>query len=177
MTNNTNRNTIIRYSQYWDVQCPPVKRRVIAGKFVPTLRGALGIHRPKRLVIEIEGSSSDNTLLLKNDDKVMVRVLRPKRERGNRKWNRLLHDDDDDDSSCEAVEHQEEESQYEGWMEYRNFTLDEIDKENTPNDKTWEASMGRTSTREVRDFHFESANEGTNMRSFAAMLLFYMPHI
>jgi hypothetical protein len=163
----------IRYSQYWDVKCPPVKRHVIVGHFVPTLRGALGIHRPKRLVIEIEGDSSSADLSLHDDDKVTVRVLRPKRDRG-KKWSSPFssreNDEDDDYSSLghESFEEEEEESQYEGWMEYRHYTLEEIDKETSPNDKTWVASMGRTSTREVREFHFETAEEGTYLRCMCA---------
>lgn len=146
----------IWYSQYWDVKCPPVKRRVVVGQLVPTVRGVLGIHRPKRLVIEIEGSSSSSDEILRDDDKVTVRILKPKRNTG-RVWSPLSRDDDD--SSCDEG-NAEKESQYEGWMEYRHYTLEEINKETTPNDKIWVAAMGRTSTREVREFHFESADEG-----------------
>lgn len=148
-------NKVIRSSQFWDVKSPPVKKHVVVGQLVPTVRGALGLHRPKRLVIDIEGGSSSSEDTLQADDKVIVRILKPKVDRG-KIWSPTSRDDDTSLNEGNI----ERESQYEGWIEYRHYTLDEIEKEDTPNDKTWAAVMGRTSTREAREFHFESADQG-----------------
>jgi hypothetical protein len=49
---------VMRINRTWDAKCAPAKKRVIAGKLVPTVRGAFSgrlLQKKRRIAIEIHG--------------------------------------------------------------------------------------------------------------------------
>lgn len=47
---------VLRMARTWDVKCPPCKKHMVAGQFVPTVKGAFRVMAPKRrITIELHG--------------------------------------------------------------------------------------------------------------------------
>ena len=114
----------LKYRHYWDIRLPPVKKKMVHGQLMPTLRSFVQIplltSKPRRLALEIyQAPSTNNTSsesrvtrtselpeALDNEDMVVLRLLKPlggaarassipKKPRSQAP----LDDDGDDDSS------------------------------------------------------------------------------
>jgi hypothetical protein len=238
---------VMRMNRTWDVTCPPVKKHVIAGQLVPTVKGTLAmagggrlLRRKRRLAIEIHGpdvddntnknkeytttkrnstitsatkqkgrrrssfrapgrglvrssidSSNNNssntstkgsrTIIdlskeLKDDDRLVIRILKPRRYWG------FSRDTDDSSSSEDAIESElltdnnNNSSSLEiddGWVEYRKYGLEEIDDtEIHTNSSSWEATLGLGPSRERREIRFESTAHGTYICCLIFVALF-----
>ena len=93
---------------------------------------------------------------LKDDDRIIVRILKPRKSWGLMKD---PSDEDDDDSSSDGVSSRGDTDVFAGWIEYRRYDLDEI--EDVDLDKeSWEATVGRASNMERRELKFESEGHG-----------------
>jgi hypothetical protein len=64
---------VMRLNRTWDAKCPPAKKQMIAGKFVPTVRGAFPgrlMQKTRRIAIEIHGPDNNE----ENKDPKLTKV-------------------------------------------------------------------------------------------------------
>lgn len=196
----------MRITRQWEVKCPPVKKHVFAGKFVPTVKGVFSgrfVQKKRRITIEIHGPdvplllarteapksptprrgltrTSDTGSMniidlsseLKDDDRIRVRILKPRKQWG------FMRDHDDSSTSQGDDEEDGHENDNDdlhashntntssstahddGWIEYRKYDLDEIEDEEL-HKKSWEATLGRAHQMERREIMFPTDEQGT----------------
>lgn len=108
---------------------------------------------------------------LKDDDRIHVRILKPRKQWG------FMRDQDDSSTSEEGDENEQEQdhkdlnvshnsyatSHDDGWIEYRKYDLDEIEDEEL-HKKSWEATLGRDHHMERREIMFGSDEQGKQSR-------------
>jgi hypothetical protein len=171
---------VVRSRQHWDIKCPPAKKQMLAGKLVPTVRGAMSfLHKKRRLVIEVHGhdDEEEGTVIssalqplptsvdhFHSNDVIVLRILKPRKHWGlSRDVEDSDSDDDSDDQSLAASEEQ-------GFVEYRRFDLDYIDDVEIHNSTSLEAKFGRGNNTEVRDLKFTSVAEVQDFESILTRL-------
>lgn len=120
-TSNSSSMIIEKAERAWEVKLPPTKKHMVAGKLMPTVRGAFGFAKKKRrLVMEVLGPGDEGVgdegvgdegvpqqraershevgdlckLLEHEEDRVVVRILKPRKHWG---LSRDSDDSDDDD--------------------------------------------------------------------------------
>jgi hypothetical protein len=192
----------MRVNRQWEVKCPPVKKHVVAGMFVPTVKGVFSgrlVQKKRRITIEIHGpdvplrtkkeaptprrgltrSANDAGSMqvvdlsseLKDDDRIRVRILKPRKQWG------FMRDHEDSSTSEDGDDEKEHEhdlnashdsgsatSHDDGWIEYRKYDLDEIEDEEL-HKKSWEATLGRFHHMERREIMFPNDEEGKQQSS------------
>jgi hypothetical protein len=194
---------VMRVNRHWEVKCPPVKKHVVAGMLVSTVKGVFSgrfVQKKRRITIEIHGpdvplvsltekeaptprrgltranDTGSMTIVdlsseLKDDDRIHVRILKPRKQWG------FMRDQDDSSTSEEGDENEQEQdhkdlnvshnsyatSHDDGWIEYRKYDLDEIEDEEL-HKKSWEATLGRDHHMERREIMFGSDEQGKQSR-------------
>jgi hypothetical protein len=108
----------LKAERSWEVKLPPVKKHMVGGKLLPTVRGAFSFAQKKRfLALEIRSSeeepqqvSHDLLSSLQDGDEILVRILKKRKQWGFSRDNDDSSDDDDDDEpeledevSCEDL--------------------------------------------------------------------------
>jgi len=99
----------LKAERSWEVKLPPVKKHMVGGKLLPTVRGAFSFAQKKRfLALEIRGSeeepqqvSHDLLSSLQDGDEILVRILKKRKQWGFSRDNDDSSDDDDDDDEPE----------------------------------------------------------------------------
>lgn len=131
-------------------------------KRVPSPPPQRGLNRADRTLSDAIQLSTE----LKDDDKIVIRILKPRKMWG---FSKEPEDSSDDDSSDEEGEDDVNDDKYmpqkgdpDGWVEYRKYGLDEIfDEEITGRHKNiFEATMGLGASQERRDLKFDNEDQG-----------------
>jgi len=162
---------VCRAHRFWTVKCPPCKKHMVGGTLVPTVRGTFGFKKTKRVTVEVYGNEEDDTPTdgvssrrfskqdanasladeLREDDRVVVRILKPRKHWG-------LSRDHDDSSDEEDEDGETTLACEDGWVEYRKYDLDAIDQIELDKN-SFEAHFGVGNHVEVRELCFGSKAE------------------
>ena len=163
----------LRSARSWHVRIPPIKKHMVGGHLVPTVRNALGFFaQPKRLIrVEVRSGSTadkdndDDTL--HDDDAILFRILR--------KIKGSSEDDDEEEEDHSMVgasvgeqSHNAgiiiEEEDGSHWKEHRRYQLEDLQILKTHSNKTVEVRLGAGHEVVVRDIKFETAEEAQSFR-------------
>lgn len=100
----------------------------------------------------------DLSASLEDDDRIIIRILKPRKSWGfNRDPDDSSESEDEDNLSLEKCNDSVRNDN--GWVEFRKFDLDEIEEEEL-NKSSWEATMGRGTGTERREIRFENEDQG-----------------
>lgn len=102
---------------------------------------------------------------LMDDDKIVIRILKPRKVWGFSRDPEDSSDDSDSDSDVKKVDEKStntEKEEPEGWVEYRKYGLDEIVNEELigRHKNIFEANMGLGNSQERRELKFDSEEQG-----------------
>jgi len=97
---------------------------------------------------------------LKDDDRIVVRILKKRKTWGLMRDHDDSSDDEDSDGHHKGDDEDNDIANYDdGWVEYRKYDLDEITDDVLDRDD-WEATMGRASGMERRELKFDTKEQG-----------------
>ena len=170
----------------WNVQVPPAKFQVVAGRRVPTVRGGIATatamvvplwHRLRRIAIEIHGPPEDmrindpsplsrkeqDDIILKEHEIVVVRLFRTVESSSSPSPSPSHHTDDDKQgtkkqSTSDSEEEGEEEKEEEEELPLRSFRVEDLAILDQKRN-VCEVQVGHGDEAKVYDVTFQSEHE------------------
>jgi hypothetical protein len=170
--NNAGPNTaVVKVSEQWDIRMPPVKKHMMGGHMVPTMRSTVAFwsQKHRRVSMEIRGPPDDaegnvkpsaaglKRKNLEDNEFVVVRILKESKGQGD-------HDSDDDDDQSVVPSGAADEGNMvvdhsgKHWKTHGTYRLEDIDILKS-HGKTVEMRLGSGNETVIRDVKFEGEKE------------------
>lgn len=166
-------------STFWDIKMPPVKKHIVGGRMVPTVKAAMGgflLSKNRRISLEIRGplegttaegldpfqkkrelekilsgnATSDAMDLLSGDDFIALRVLKERQD----------YDDDEDDTIvADDPDLEDDHHDDKHWATHGSYRLEAISVVRTHHrGKSVEVRLGTGQEAVIRDLKFASSS-------------------